>query len=85
MVNFKTRAQRQDERIVATLEQLYNGKPVGSVAIGEAVKMEHRQVLKYLHAAKDDGRAKPVYSGSGGIVRGWVPAHVEVSGSLAEQ
>jgi len=85
VVNFKTRAQRQDERIVAALERLYNGKPVGSVAIGEAVKMEHRQVLKYLHAAKDDGRAKPVYSGSGGIVRGWVPAHVEVSGSLAEQ
>ena len=85
VVDFKTRAERQDERIVATLERLYDGEPVGSVAIGEAVGMKHRQVLKYLHAAKEDGRAKPVESSPGGIIRGWVPAHVEVQETLAEQ
>ena len=85
VVDFKTRGQRQGNRIVAALDDLYDGQPVGSVAIGEAVQMEHRQVLKYLHEVKDDGRVKPVLSSANGIIRGWVPAHVEVPESLAEQ
>jgi hypothetical protein len=64
---------------------LYAGKPVGSVAIGKACNMEHAQVLKYLHRAKDAGRATPVLSGPGGVIRGWVPAKVAVTESISEQ
>lgn len=47
--------------------------------------MEHAQALKYLHAAKEGGRATPVYSSPGGAIRGWVPAGVDVTETLAEQ
>ncbi len=67
MVDFKTRGQRQRDRIVAALDELCDGQPVGSVAIGEAIRMEHRQVLKYLHEAKDENLAKPVLSSENGI------------------
>ena len=85
VVDFKTSKQSQTDRIVETLERLYAGKPVGSVAIGNACKMEHAQVLKYLHRAKDAGRATPVLSGPGGVIRGWVPANVAVTESIAER
>jgi hypothetical protein len=85
VVDFKTSKQNQTDRIVGTLERLYVGKPIGSVAIGNACKMEHAQVLKYLHRAKDDGRATPVWSGPGGVIRGWVPAKVAVTESIAER
>lgn len=84
VVDFKTGQQHQTDRIVETLERLYAGKPVGSVAIGDVCKMEHAQVLKYLHRAKDAGRVTPVLSGPGGIVRGWVPAHAAPDESIAE-
>lgn len=85
MVDFKTSKQSQTDRIVETLERLYAGKPVGSVAIGNACKMEHAQVLKYLHRAKDAGLAMPVLSGPGGVIRGWVPAKVAVTESISER
>ncbi len=47
--------------------------------------MEHAQVLKYLHRAKDEGRASPVMSGPDGIIRGWVPASAAPSESIIEQ
>jgi len=44
VVDFKTSKQHQTARIVETLERLYAGKPVGSVAIGNACNVEHAQV-----------------------------------------
>jgi hypothetical protein len=85
VVDFKTSKQYQVDRIVETLEGLYKGRPVGSVAIGNACSMEHAQVLKYLHRARDDGRIHAILSGPGGIVRGWVPAKSKTTESLAEQ
>jgi len=85
VVDFKTSKQHQTDRIVETLERLYAGKPAGSVAIGKACNMEHVQVLKYLPRAKDAGRATPVLSGPGGVVRGWVPAKAAVTESIAER
>ena len=85
MVDFRTHKETVDDRVVAALNKLYNGKPVGSKAIGKIVGMEHRQTLKYLHRAKDDGLAKPIESSPGGIIRGWVPGHVEFTESMAEQ
>ena len=76
MIQFKTTKQAQLDGIVATLEELYSCKPIGSVVIGKAYNMEHAQVLKYLHQAKLIGRAKPVLSGPGGVIRGWIPGTI---------
>jgi hypothetical protein len=85
VVDFKTSKEQQTDCIVGTLERLYAGKPIGSVAIGNACSMEHAQVLKYLHRAKDADRATPVLSGPGGIIRGWVPSNVAVTESISER
>ena len=47
--------------------------------------MEHAQVLKYLHVAREEGRANPIDSSPGGIIRGCVPAGVEAQESPAEK
>jgi len=70
---------------VAALVSLYAGGPVGSGAIGRAVGMQHRQTLKYLHVAKEQGRVKAVEKRAGGQIAGWVPANVQVTASVAEQ
>lgn len=85
VMDFKTRGKAQEDRIVAKLESLYSGGPVGSAAIGRAIGMQHRQVLKYLHAAKKLGRVKALEKQDGGQIAGWIPANVEVMGSVAEQ
>lgn len=85
MIDFKTRGKLQEDRIVAMLESLYAGRPVGSAAIGQGVGMLHNQTLKYLHAAKKKGRVKSVEKKAGGQLAGWVPAHVQVTASVAEQ
>ena len=85
VIQFKTTKQAQLDGIVATLEELYSCKPIGSVAIGKAYNMEHAQVLKYLHQAKLVGRAKPVLSGPGGVIRGWIPGTIALDTTLFEQ
>lgn len=60
VLNFKTSKQNQMDRIVATLERLYSGKPIGSPTLGLVCRMEHAQVLKYLHRAKEAGRVTPI-------------------------
>jgi len=80
---FETSKQRHVRAIAELVGQLYDGRPVGSVAIGENYGgMEHAQVLKYLHKAKELYLVKPVYSGPKGIIRGWVPAWVDVSETI---
>lgn len=66
-------------------KKLYAGKPVGSAAIGNKVGMLHRRILDYLHQAKDTGKVSLVISGDGGVIRGWVPGHVVVTQTIAEQ
>ena len=85
VLDFKTSKQNQTDRIVATLERLYSGKPIGSPTLGLVCRMEHAQVLKYLHRAKEAGRATPILNVPGGTICGWVPAGVTATESLAEQ
>lgn len=85
MVDFRTRGKLQEDRVVAALESLYAGGPVGSAAIGSVVGMQHRQTLKYLHAAKEKGRVNSVAKKAGGQIAGWVPANVKVTASVADQ
>ena len=85
VVDFKTRGKLTEDRVIAALESLYAGGPVGSAAIGNVVGMQHRQTLKYLHAAKRKGRVKSVEKKSNGQIAGWVPANVKVTASIAEQ
>ena len=47
--------------------------------------MQHRRVLDYQHQAKDAGKVSPVITGNGGVIRGWVPGHVVVTQTIAEQ
>ena len=68
----------------SALEGLYAGKPVGSVAIGEACRMEHPQVLKYLHAAEAAGQVRAAYARPGGAIRGWIPANAPTAETLAD-
>ena len=58
---------------------------MAAARIGQAYGMGHHQVLIYLHEAREAGQATPVYSNPGGVIRGWVPAGVEVKQTLAEQ
>ncbi len=85
VVQFKTTKETHVDGILATLSELYQGRPVTSVRIGQVYGMGHHQVLIYLHMAKSDGRAKPVFSNAGGVIRGWVPADAEVRHTLAEE
>ena len=62
VIEFETGKQRHINGVVATLGARCAGKPVGSVEIGAAYGMEHAQVIKYLHLAKDAGLVRPVYS-----------------------
>ncbi|MEQ8789516.1 MAG: hypothetical protein RIC55_24695 [Pirellulaceae bacterium] len=85
MITFETSQETHVAGVVATLAKLYNGQPVTATEIGLAYGMGHHQVLVYLHMAKDAGQATPVFSNPGGVIRGWVPAGVEVKHTLAEQ
>lgn len=85
MIRFDSSKEKHVDGIVATLTELYNGEPVGSSRLGRSYGMSHHQVLIYLHMAKDAGQATPVFSNVGGVIRGWVPANVEVKHTLAEQ
>lgn len=84
-MDFKTSKQNQMDGIVATLERLYSGRPIGSPTLGLVFRMEHAQVLKYLHQAKDAGRVTPILNVPGGSICGWVPASATATESLAEQ
>jgi len=80
---FETGKQKHVRAVAELVGQLYNGKPVGSVAIGEKHGgMEHAQVLKYLHKAKELYLVKPVYSGPKGVIRGWAPAWADASETI---
>jgi hypothetical protein len=80
---FETSKQKHIRAIAELVGRLYKDKPVGSVAIGENYGgIEHAQVLKYLHKAKELYLVNPVYSGPKGIIRGWVPAWVDASGTI---
>lgn len=46
VIHGDTHATRQRNRVVPALEQLYDGKPVGSVAIGDILPMEQRSSLE---------------------------------------
>ncbi len=85
MIHFQTSANDQEDKIIAAIKSLYSGKPVGSAAIGKEVGMMHRRVLDYLHQAKAAGKVTPVYSSDGGAIRGWVPGHVVVTQTIADQ
>lgn len=80
---FETGKQRHVRAIADLVGEMFDGKPVGSAAIGEQYGgMEHAQVLKYLHKAKELYLVKPVYSGPKGVIRGWVPAWVDASETI---
>lgn len=85
MIHFKTSEEKHVHGIVRQLDALYDGQPVGSVRIGKAYGMSHHRVLIYLHKARDAELATPVLSGAGGVIRGWVPAHVGAVPTLAER
>ncbi len=74
-VPFKTTKEKHVDGILATLSELYQGRPVTSVRIGQVYGMGLHQVPIYLHMAKSDGRAKPVFSKAGEVIRGRLDTH----------
>lgn len=52
MIEFQTTQERHIDGIVAMLAKLYDGKPIGSIRIGQAYGLNHHQVLMYLHIAE---------------------------------
>jgi hypothetical protein len=53
VVDFRTHKVTVDDRVVAALNMLYDGKPVGSRSIGQAVAGQRRQVFKKITACRE--------------------------------
>jgi hypothetical protein len=75
------------ESVVEALEAIFaeTGKPVAARQVGDVVGMKSPQTSRYLHRAKDDGRAKPVPTAKPNWNKGWVPASVDFAESTIDE
>ncbi|TWU21744.1 hypothetical protein Pla52o_39310 [Novipirellula galeiformis] len=85
MIEFPTLEETRINEVVAAIEKMHYGAPVSAKRIGAAAGLSGHQTLIYLHMVDAVGRAKPVRTKSSDVTRGWVPAQVDASMSLADE
>ena len=85
VIKLQTLEEMRVNDVVAALEKMHDGGSVSAQRIGEVVGMSSHQTLIYLRMADAEGRAKPIRTKNCEVTRGWVPAHVDASMSLADE